>query len=495
MSSWSVLGAMVLVTCVGAEAGAWDGDVPGGGWRTLPVGTLPVHAYATTGADPFGEAAEVRRLREQAGPWLRQVEDAIARRDLVALTRASQIAERLSGRAGYRETAALAAERFALGREHYRRLELEAALRHLDRAARLYADAHADVVEPRAVADVSLYRGLALVERGEREQAHMAFRAMWLVDPHRRFESGYYPEPVERALGAALEDLGSLPSKAAARYPSRLLVDLARKAAVDVWVQTLLLDGGDGPRLRVILFDARTGMRSMEVTLPLDGPEGLVHEGLDRALSGWQACATELLDRPYVARPRRRAWYVDLGYTQSLMLKHDRTREGFASPGGTVGVTWQASPVVQLYMQTSHTTAVPDVNRDLLESFGTTRMAWGAGLTGGSRRVRAFVRAGLEGALSHGDIAMTRDVLCKHFTDGPADLDPSQNPCNPSHVFTVDAPAFWFGITFGVGARWLFQGDWYAVGVADMTTYVASRDLVGELNFPVSGSLGVGRRF
>ncbi|MGM0574806.1 MAG: hypothetical protein ACQEXJ_03625 [Myxococcota bacterium] len=475
--------ALVTLGAAGGPAGAADA-LPEAGWRTLEVAVLPVRSYVRGPEDLFEDRPAVRRLRERAGLWQRRLEQSLAARDLVDTLPATESAEHMTRRSGYREALLVARERLTLGIERYRELQIDEALRHLQRADELYHEAWAGVANPREMADVSFYRGLAHMDRGDVNRAHIAFRNLWLLDPSRRIDQGYYPKATEEALAGALEDLASLPDKLLTRFPLDRVESLAAELDVDA-VAVALVDGTvDAPVLRIAIFEARGQGLALDERIALDDPEQ-AEDHLERAVSAWHTCAIRARQRPLVRRRRKPRWYVDVGYAHTLMVRHERTRDLFHSPGAAIGVTWEGKRAFHLYGQMVHMASVPDPNRDLIHGFATSRLALGAGLTGGNRRVRVFVQVGAELAVTFSDIEMSTDVDCKHF--------PDSDRC--SGLFVQEAPSVGFGLDFGVGLKWAFTRSWYLQTRANVVSYLASQDLASELNFPVSLAVGIGNRF
>jgi hypothetical protein len=481
--AFAALAVSLLLTAPGRARGA---DVlPESGWEALRIGVLPVRSYVRGAEDMFEERPAARRMREAAGQWQRHIERQLAGLDLVQLQPSTDAVKRTLARSSHREATALARERYALGVERYRSLATDEAIAQLERAARLFLDAQGDVAEARELADVYLYLGLAQLERGSPNAAHMAFRQMWLLDPGRVIDQGYYPAAVEGALAGALVDLAQLSDKGRLRFPATTLVPLAAQAQVDIWAFALIEADGATPVLALTIFDARARTVVLEARIPVDD-QARAEDLLDRELGAWHACALEARERPLVRRIEAPRWSVDLGYTHGLMLRHTKTRSLLHSPGVGLAVAWQSRNALHIFGEFTQTTTAPDRNHDLLSGFVTSRLAAGAGLTGGTRRVRVFVQAGLELALTFTDIRMSTDVECKHFgLDDPR--------C--SGVFRADPPSVWLGLHFATGLRVGLSDSWYLTGRAAFTSYVASASLVRELNFPVSFTLGIGSRF
>lgn len=483
------LAALVALVCSapGPAANAAEPDPLGAGWTGLDVGVLPVGVYLRPGGDDLAGAAETfARGLAQAERWHAWVAAWLGRRELVAVVQPARAVSTIRRLAAHREGVTVAAERFRMGLQAYQSLDVEQALAHLDRAERLYADAWSDLSHASEMADVALYQGLVAMEQGAANRAHVAFRRMWLLDPGRRFEPGYYPPATERALAAALEDLTAMPDLAVARYPDRRLAGLAQRSGVDAWLVVQVVGAAERPRLRVVLWEQRGATITLDQSIPL-GAEDAAQDALDRALSAWHTCAVTAADHGSgLGRAPAPSWYVDVDFTHVLLLQHDPTRRVFPGPGAAVAVTWEATPILQAWLQISQHAMLPDANQDLVDTFVLSRVGVGAGLTGGNRDIRLYLRAGLETALSFADVEMTTDADCKHF--GTA-----HGRC--TRLTTIDAPGAWFGFVVGMGLRWVFAGDWHLHLHAELSSYVADPELIKDLNFPLGLSLGLGHRF
>ncbi len=480
----ALLWAAVAGVLTPAAASAAEG-LPGGGWQQLTVGVLPVRYYGRVGADLFDERPAVRRAREAAGRWQRLLEATLANRDQLRVMRAEVLTQRLTQGRDYRRTSRLAARYAQLGLTRYHDLQAAEGLGELDRARELYREVFADVAEPDAVADVALYRGLVLAELGDPGRAHVAFRETLYLDASRRFEPGYYPPDVENALTGAQADIYGQLNKLANRWPIDRLEGLAKALGVEILV-TALLDGPpDALVLRVAVYDRRLRSIASSDRVSLADPE-LAADRLDRLVAAWSTCAVEADREQRLKAPQRERWFVDLGYSHGLWLIHKRTRDFIQSVGGQVAVTYEPTSALQLYFRGMQVATLPDGNGDLLDVFVTSRFAFGAGLTLGSPTLRVFARTGLELGLSTSGIGMTTDVDCKHFGAAHARC---------SSVFTAGAPAIWFGAEFALGARVKLSRGWYLAITTAVSSYVLSPDIIGELNFPLDGSVGLGASF
>lgn len=481
--------AIALTVLAGAgQVHAARPELPTGPWKSIVVAVLPVTYFGASSEDLFVERPETTALRAEAARWHRGLELAFSGRDQVQVLGATELSERLTRSSELRRTRELAQERYALGIERWRALAPRDALTQLDRARELLVESDNDLVGPRLLADVEMHRGLALMDLGEVGPARIAFARMFVLDPTRRFERGYYGQKVEQELAGAARDVSQIPDPLSLVWPADRLGALARRLGVDVFALGLVLPrtsaGIQGAILEVGLFDAATGTFTRRESFALsDG--ALISGDLDRIVSAWHACALEAprdLVRPQ-ARPR---WFVDFGYAHSVWLQHRRTRNYLHGPGTHIGVTFVPTPGLELWFKTEQRVTVSDANADLLDVFTTTHFALGAGLGVGNDGFRFSLRAGIEAAFSLADIGMTTDVDCKFFG---ADNDRCRG------IFTAQSPAFWLGLDFAASVRIAPTRDFYLTLTTGTTIYALSGSLVSELNFPLYGSLGFGLPF
>ncbi len=476
----------LLLLGLAMPARAASPELPTGPWKVLTVAVMPV-VYLGGLSDPFTDPPENAALRNEAAFWHRGIEVALQGRDQVTVIGGAEIRERLMRQGEMRRTLELAQERYALGLEHWRALRPKEAVAQLDRAKELHLEAFSDLADPRVLADVELHRGLALTDLGALGPARMAFAQMFGLDPTRRFERGYYGAPIEQELAGAAQDIIAIATPSALLWPAERLAALARRLGVDVVAMGLIArprSKDNGPQtIEVALFDARSNSFTLRDTFEL-GTQPAMSEDLDRAMSAWHTCALEApvtLVRP----PARRRWLVDFGYTHAVWLQHRRTRNYLHGPGVAVGVTYMPLPGLELWAKTAQRTTIADANNDLLDVFTTSHIALGAGLGVGSDELRFAVRAGLEVGLSMADIAMTTNVDCKFFGEGPR--------CRG--IFRAESPAVWFGLDFSMSLRYAPTRDFYLGLTAGTTIYALAGDIVGELNFPLYGTFGFGLPF
>lgn len=482
---WSTTGLAVALAMLGGPVD-WAAAAPGEAttWKVLQVATLPVVHIGRSGEDLFGERPETTRLRATAARWTKGLEQALGGRDQVRVLGLTELRARLKRAGDFLRTAELADERYAMGLERWRALNASEALVQLDRARQLHVEAFTDLLDPRALADVELHRGLALMDLGQEGQAHLAFAAMVARDPARRFERGYYGARVEAAMAAAAREVAELPDAIALLWPTERLVMLSRRIGVDVFAIGVVSGDGPGAALTVAFFDARVGGFSQRDRFPL-GEEGWLSEDLDRMVSSWHACALEA-PRSLVRPRQSRRWFLEFGYSHFLWVQHRRTRDFLHGPGVQIGLVYEPTPGLELWAKTAQRVTLTDGKGDLLGVFSTSHIALGVGLSVGDESVRFSVRSGLELALALADIAMTTNVDCKFFG---ADSDRCRG------LFRAESPAVWLGLDFALSVRLAPTRSWHLGLTLGATSYALAGSIVNELNFPLYGTLGFGLPF
>lgn len=470
--------AIALLVLIGAHAPARGapGDLPAG-WKRAVVAVLPV---VPVGTDVFGEGKVASARVVDAEMWT-QVLARRAARDQLDVLSADVVRDRLRRAPDLKRTAALAEERFDLGLDRWKALQPKEALVHLDRALALHAEALSIVAEPRAQADAQFQRGLVLRELGDPASARAAFIAALELDPGRRVQRGYYDAETEATLVAAERDLADRPDTLGARWTDDTLATLAERLGADLFILGLLEPDGT---LRVVVWDVRTRAPARSDAVPTaDGERAQVL--IDRALSAWHACFLQA-EQGLVRPSPRKEWFADVGYQHNVWLRHRRTRDFLHGPGAAIGLTWEPSPGLELFLRTSQQSTLSDANADLLDVFTTTRLTLGVGLAVGPRALRFSVRAGLDVQIALADIATTQDVDCKFF-------DPDHPKCGA--IFSADAPVVWVGIDFALNLRWAPVRDFYFTFTAGNASYALMPSAASELNFPLYGALGFGLPF
>lgn len=476
----TALAVVLALVFVGGAAHAQSGP----GWRELDVAVLPIVHIGPSGDDLFGERPETARLRAAAARWHKGLEEALGARDLVKTSGHAELRARLRRAGDFARTTALAEERYAMGLERWRALAPADALTQLDRSRELHLDAFTDLLDPRSMGDVELHRALTLMDLGRVGEAHIAFAAMLLRDPARRFERGYYGGQTEAALRAAAREVLDLPDMLAVLWPTDRLIALGKKLGVDVFAVGVVTGEERRAVLTTGFFDVRVGAFTQRERFPLADGEAVV-EDLDRFVARWHTCAVEV-ERPLVAPRRPKSWFVEVGYSHAVWIQHKSTRNFLHGPGLTVAVTYEAMPGLEVWGRTSQRVTLTDGKGDLLGVFTTSHLALGLGLVVGDEVWRFSVRSGLDLGISLADIAITTDVECKFF-------GPDNDRCGG--LYRAESPAMWLGLDFAMALRLAPTRSWHLSFTAGATSYALSGSIVSELNFPLYGTLAFGLPF
>jgi len=464
---------LALLLLLGAAPAVLADDELPQGWKTTVVGVLPV---ATVGTDVFDDGLPVVP-KADADYWQARL-DALLTRDQVELVSVDALRDRLRREPEVKRTLALAADRYDFGLQRWKALQAKEALGELDKARLLQHDVLAVLADRKASADVEFQRGVVLAELGDGEHARAAFSAALELDPTRKVAKGYYEVATEALIRAAQRDLIERPNKLQMLWPDDLLAQLAARLGVDVLALTLV---EPDQTLRAVLWDARTRAPARNETI-VATDRARAERTLDRAIAAWHACALTAEQRK-VKPPPRPSWFADISYLHSVWLKHRQTRDFLQGLGAAIGVTYQASPGLDIFIRTAQIATLPDANADLLDLFTTTRLTIGAGLGVGSDTLRFSIRAGIDLQLSLSEITMTTDVNCKFFGVG-------SERCGS--VFVDAAPTVWLGLDISLNLRWAPVRDFYFTFTAGNASYVLQPSSASELNFPLYGTIGFG---
>ncbi len=451
--------------------------------RTNRVGVIPFVLAEQFGIEEvlFSSARPVEELSLEL--WQTLLQDRLASLDLVSLVPVEAVSGTLMAAADPKGVAR-AESLFASGLEHWKNLDAGRAMTDLDAARNLLERDFGAIASSGRLGDIEFHRGLALLDLGDESSALEAFERMFVFNPSRRFERGYYGTEVERVLLKASKKIASI-EFLRYRFPAERLATLAKRMRLDAIAIGIAHPVRDGTsQLEVALFDARNAEFTSRSRLDLSSREA-AEDQLDRLLTSWLTCLIESprgLARP---SPRKRV-SLDLSYTHGVWLKHRRTRDFLQGPGAQIGLNYAVEPGLELWARMSQRTTLSDSNGDLLDVFATTHLAAGIGLAVGSDTWRFLLRAGLDTALSLSDIAMSTDVDCKFF-------GPESPRCGS--IFVAASPALWLGLDFSLGLRFSPTRSWYGTLKAGVTGYVISPSVVDELNFPLYGALGFGLPF
>ncbi len=375
---------------------------------------------------------------------------------------------------GYEKALTLANEMRALGEEEYRAVRLESAARRLGAAVEAYLDLQHDVVDPAAVGRALLFRGLALLEAGDRIQAEAVLRRALMVDPTLRLRPGYdRPESV-----AALE-----------RAREALLA--AGPPAPD----SFSLTGdhrGNASRRTWVVFARRVDDR---LELAIHGPTGVSLEvqpaGADPADAGERLASRVWACLPFGSPPdaprHRPKLFLDAGFEGFTWLQGPV--DPFTNLGVGLNLSWVAAPFVALDLHLGLTNSGRDREEDLRGDVATIRGWMGPGFHYDADRFRATATVGIEVA-SPGALVITTDADCKLFG---ADADVPRALCDPAVDIERFERAVMVGPLLAIGAAVRLVDQFYFTARVAISKDLYSTEDNG-LGWPLGGHVGLGYR-
>lgn len=419
---------------------------------------------------------------------LEYVQERLTRRPDIDLVTDRTLRERISSQRSYQEGILLAREWFNLGVDHYRALRLDRALENLDRAEKLYLDIHQDLVEPFALAELELYRGLALSEKGATDLAHVAFKQMFAFNPWQRFRRGYYAAATEKAIQAALVDFQLTTNRDMLYFTPERIDRFLEEQGLDSLLFGYVDRRDDGgAELHVVVYERAPGRVAFRDVAPLAGDPTDI-DSVDRLLTRWLACA-DWRHREEPRTPLDARVFLDVGISYSFFLVQP-LRQLFHSVGLRTTVAWQLTQSFDLHGTFAVKTTFPDPNKDLIESSTTFRGLIGAGFTFRSRRLRYYIHPGVD-ILYVGPMRWTTNAFCKFY----ADFDPAERRfCAPGDIDSLPS-SYLLGLGVATGLDVFLTTDLYLDIRAESSAYFVPFAATDTLNFPLDFSLAVGYAF
>lgn len=478
------LASLALISTVGAPAAAAFPDYNREERIPKTIGVIAFRNYALNAEQIFRPRGEplpgdqaLFAAQDYLQHWLRRHED-------VELIRDRDLRDRIAAGKTYREGILAAREWFNIGVDQYRELRAERSVENLERAETLYLEVFQDVVEPYALAELELHRGLSLLEQGHDELAHVALKRLFFFDPWRRFDRGYHPSPTETALQGALVDLNLTGT------PEMVLLNLDR---VEQLLRTAELDGvmfgylehnnGGEQILRVVLFEgepARITFRD-RVVLPDED-----HEGLNRLLSRFAGCARYRHPTP-PKRPEHARFLFDIGFVESFPLVHP-TRDLFHQLGLSLGTVYRLSRGLDLFGRLMVATTLSDPKLDLMRSSTTLRATAGVGFAFQRGRLRWFLHPGVQLAAVP-EMAWSTNPYCKLYANLPRE---QRAPlCREGDISELAGPVL-LGIDLSLGMDVFVTNELFVGLRAGATAYLVPRGTVGDFNFPLTFQVSLG---
>jgi hypothetical protein len=413
----------------------------------------------------------------------RRVEIQLGKRAWIQVANARELAKDLAGRKEYGDGLLLGREWLNLGQEHYESLRVEEAVTDLHRSEEAYRKVFHDAAEPFSFARVYLLQGLCLLEQGLKGQSHVAFRQMFFLNPWIRFDPGYYPAHAEDELRSAATDFALAFPKEQPFGDETRLAGFLETYPFDHLVYLYLDDAGQGPHVHVLVYGHGNPIPLVNEAVAVADDDEVTASGVDAALSRWLTCQD--LEPPEVVAPDSGRFGFWIASNHSTYLTKP-SRSHFYNLGYGLGAFYRLTRWVEVTLASELYTSVLDRYRDLQQNFNTVRALGGVAFRFGGDRIHFLVSPTVE-VHYLGDFEIMTDPLCKMYGTGP------DSPCDQSSIFALDLNVL-FGMNLAVGGRFYVTKHVFLQVVASISTYFLPFNRVIELNFPVSGGLGLGYR-
>ena len=413
----------------------------------------------------------------------RRLEIQLGKKAWIQVANARELAKDLAGRKEYADGLLLGREWLNIGQEHYDALRTDEATTDLHRADEAYRKIFHDAVEPFSYARVFLLQGLCFIEQGQKGQSHVAFRRMFFLNPWIRFDAGYYPPHAEEELRSAATDFATTSSKDQPFGDEARLAGFLETYPFDHLVYVYLDDSGGGPRVHLLVYGRGSPTPVLNEILPLGEDDERTAGAVDAALSRWLSCQ-DLTPPPTESDDEGRFGFWIASNHSTYLTKPSRSY--FYNVGYGLGAFYRLTRWVEVALSSEMYTSVLDRHRDLQKNFNTVRGLAGVTFRFGNERAQFTISPAVE-VHYLGDFQIMTDPFCKLYGTGP------DSPCDPSSIFKLDLNLL-VGMNLAIGGRFYVTRHVFLQIVAAASTYFLPFNRVIDLNFPVSGGLGLGYR-
>jgi hypothetical protein len=351
-----------------------------------------------------------------------------------------------------------------------------------DKAVSLYRQVFQDLSEPKSMADAAFMHGVALVDAGEAIAGHVALKEAFSLQPDRRFRPRFFAPAIERALQAALADYLASGNQRRPYGDAARLADLALRLNADAIVIPAVVraKGGDG-QLFVTVYSANRRIFEAEASFEL----ARINDLLEPFISRWRACLPVRDARP-AGGPKTRFvdLWMDTSGSYAQYLRHTPTRRAFHSLGFAAGVSQPVWPGLEWFARFNLYTSLSDPWQDLAHPFNSVRLVGGLGFAYKRGWLRLFARPGLEAHIL-GSFVATHDKWCKKVQSHPNCKGP---------IYNLEQDVL-FGINMALGTQMHVGARFFVALSGSMSAYFLPFAGTNQLNYPVSGDLGMGYRF
>ncbi len=459
-------------------------DAPPEGKRNRRVAVLPVSDYALTADGIWIRTSEPDREVQALERFLVR---RLAVEPTLEVVGPADIEERLSQIRIHREGARLGQQQMQHGMALYRDLNVRQAVPYLERAHAALTTAMFDIVDPAAMGELSLTLALCYQELGKADRTHVALKEMFLRDPTRRFQPGFYSKAFESALRSAVTDFVATwprenPLGTQARL-ERFMDDVGADVLVYAWLEPT--EGGREVRIAVHDRESRNVSHRSQCE-KTDRAADL--ERVDRFVSRWTTCLPPQIGEDPTPTEKPFDFYLDTAFSYSLFASltgsDPLTSEPFHNLGMSVNLEWQFLSGLGAFFELDMHVSTQDPERDLTNTFPSLTTAGGMFYAYSSEKWRVFTRFGVGAEFLLSEFTVTKDPWCKW----------NHAPNCPATATTTYTDELLLGFYAAVGGNIFMAENLYTTVRIGVTAYIFPSERV-NLNFPLTFEAGLGYRF
>lgn len=468
----TLIGLGLFMGTTGVHANpAMEGDI-------IPkrIAVMPLRIMPTSASEIFSpKRAETNRT------MARQVALNLSEQPELRTFSWSEVKERLKSSRGFSDALRLTQANLSLGIDQYRNLRVDEAIQTLERAQELMHEKLIDFFDPKLASDLYLNLGVCLVEQNKLDEARVAFARMFFYEPNRRFVRGFHPRKVEETLGSAISDLNASMPIGSPGMETRFLRHLKNKGKLDQIV-TLVMRGRTNSEIELRIYDLDRNMATHFQKIPRQAPDKLDEDALGRFVSRYVAC--EVFERvtKTAYQQRYRTSFIE---THSGYHTYARTptRDIFHSLSVGVRAGKGVARNIAFFSDLSIVSSFRDRHRDLSNRLVSLRAVGGVEYRIQWRRFTFFFSPGIEANLVP-DFTVYTSANCKFF-------GASHPLCQLKNVKEMKSEVL-MGIHGGLGARYHATKNLFLSLRVTGSVYLLPVDENKQLDFPLTGTLGLG---
>ncbi len=458
-----------------------QGDVPDARKGRRRVAILPIRDNMVEQARLF-DTGPARRRAAKVVAIDKHIAAALSADPYMDILAPAAVRRKLSGDHSLNTASRLANQWYRIGLAHWMSMSPRRAAETFKKAVALYRQVYQDISEPKSYADAAFMHGVALVDAGDTIAGHVALKEAFALQPARRFRPRFFAPDIERSLQTALADYLQSGNQRRPYGDSARMAALAdRLDAEAIVIAAVVPDEKGGGELSVAVFSARRRTFEAETRFPLDR----VDQALEPFLSRWRACLPVVEVRP-TGNPNSKFvnLWMDTSASYAQYMRHKPTRRAFHSLGFAAGVSQSVGPGLEWFARFNLFTSLSDPWQDLAHPFNSVRVVGGVGFAYKRGWLRLFARPGLEAHVL-GSFVATHDPWCKKTQNQPNCVGP---------IYNLEQDVL-FGVNLALGTQMHVGARFFVALGGSISTYFLPFAGTDQLNYPISGELGMGYRF